>query len=57
MKIFVFKGENGQWYWHIKASNGKIICQSEGYKRKGGAMKAIKSLKLNLSKAMLVIGS
>ena len=24
---------NGQWYFHIKAGNNKIVCQSEGYKR------------------------
>ena len=57
MKIYVFKGENGQWYLHIKSKNNKIICQSEGYQRKGGALKAIKSLKTNLAKAMLVVES
>lgn len=24
---------NHQWYFHIKARNGKIVAQSEGYKR------------------------
>jgi uncharacterized protein YegP (UPF0339 family) len=57
MKVCVFKGEDGQWYWHIKSKNNKIICQSEGYQRKGGALKAVKSLKTNLAKAMLVVES
>lgn len=24
---------NHQWYFHVKARNGKIVAQSEGYKR------------------------
>jgi len=27
----VFKGTDGLWYWHIKAGNGEVIAQSEGY--------------------------
>lgn len=27
------KKKNGQWYWHIRAKNGEIIVQGEGYKR------------------------
>lgn len=57
MKIYIFRGEDGQWYWHVKSKNNKIICQSEGYQRKAGALKAVKSLKVNLSKAMLVVES
>jgi uncharacterized protein len=25
---------NGQWYWHLKARNGEIVAQSEGYTTK-----------------------
>lgn len=41
----LFKSEtDGQWYWNVKARNGKIICQSEGYKTKAGANKGFRSL-------------
>ena len=36
--------KNGQWYWHLKARNGQIICQSEGYKRKAGCLNGIASV-------------
>jgi uncharacterized protein YegP (UPF0339 family) len=35
MKFIYWKSDNdGQWYWHLRASNGKIIAQGEGYRRK-----------------------
>lgn len=42
--IKMFKGDDGQWYWHVKAKNGKIVAQSEGYKTKHGAMNGAKAL-------------
>lgn len=44
-KFFLFEGKNSQWYFHLKASNGKIICQSEGYTRKENALGGIESVK------------
>ena len=38
MNIHVFEGENGQWYFHIKAGNGEIVAQSEGYTVKQSAV-------------------
>jgi uncharacterized protein YegP (UPF0339 family) len=39
-KIHIFKSpENGQWYLHIKARNGEIVLQSEGYKSHQSALK------------------
>lgn len=35
----IFKGEDKQWYWRLVAKNGKIVCQSEGYKRRSQAIK------------------
>lgn len=55
MKIKVFKGMDGQWYWHILASNGKKMCQSEGYKKKATLLKTLKSLKAKLKDAPIVI--
>jgi uncharacterized protein YegP (UPF0339 family) len=33
---------NEQFYFHIKASNGKLVVQSEGYKTKQAAQKTAK---------------
>lgn len=33
------------YYFHLKASNGKIIAQSEGYKTKISCLKGIESVK------------
>ena len=34
-----------QWYWHIRARNGRIIADgSEGYDSKGNALRAVKRL-------------
>lgn len=27
----VFKGKDDQYYWRLKAANGEIVAQSEGY--------------------------
>jgi uncharacterized protein YegP (UPF0339 family) len=45
---------NGNWYWHLIAANGKIICQSEGYKTRAGCIKGIESVKGNAPRAKLV---
>jgi len=39
-----FKGKNGDWYFHLKASNGKLILQSEGYKTRATMRRVINSL-------------
>ena len=33
----VFEGADGQHYWHLKAANGEILAQSEGYDSEGEA--------------------
>lgn len=44
--IHTFKSEeNGQYYFHVKAKNGKIVAQSEGYKSKASLRKGIEALK------------
>ena len=35
--IEVFKDKKGEWRWRVKSRNGKIVAQSEGYKRRKGA--------------------
>ena len=36
--------KNGQWYWRIRAKNGEIIAQGEGYQRKRDAVKIFRTL-------------
>lgn len=33
--------KNGGWYWRVRAKNGHVLCHSETYERKGGALKSI----------------
>ena len=35
----------GSWYWHLKAANGEIIAQSEGYETEQGARKGIAAVR------------
>jgi hypothetical protein len=48
MKFELFKSEkNNKIYFNLKASNGQIILQSQGYADKGGAKNGIESVKKN----------
>jgi hypothetical protein len=41
------KAKDGQYYFHLKASNGQIILASEMYKEKSSAENGIASVKKN----------
>lgn len=41
--IQVFKSK-GQWYFRVRARNGEILCQSEGYKNKKDAYLSIEKI-------------
>lgn len=44
-KLEFFKNKKGQWLWHFKSSNGKIVaCSGESYTRKSAAIKGWNSL-------------
>lgn len=41
----ITQGRDGKWYWHIVASNGKIIADGgEGYCSKSNAKRALRNL-------------
>lgn len=40
----VFEGEDGQHYFHVKADNGQIVAQSEGYTRAEDAERGYQAL-------------
>ena len=42
-----FEGIDGQKYFHLRAGNGEIVLQSEGYQRQAGADNGIASVKTN----------
>lgn len=41
----IWQGGNGNWYFHLKAANNKILLQSEGYSTKRGCLKGIEAIK------------
>jgi hypothetical protein len=44
-KFEIFLGKNDHYYFHLKANNGQIIAQSQGYASKEGARKGIDAIK------------
>ena len=46
-KYQIFKGENNQYYFRLRAENGEIILASEGYVAKDGCENGIESVKEN----------
>ena len=46
---FVVEKYNGEFSWALKASNGQILCQAEGYTSKAGCMYSIETFKRNVS--------
>lgn len=48
LKAYVFQGERAQWYFQIKARNGEIIAQSEGYKQQAMAIKTAKKFNIKI---------
>ena len=40
---------NGEYSWDLKASNGQILCQADGYTTKAGCLNSIESFKKNVT--------
>lgn len=55
LKIQVFKGKDGQWYFRIRSSNAQIIAQSEGYTRRSSVMRIIKTLQRKMGTAQIMV--
>ncbi|MDE6584801.1 MAG: DUF1508 domain-containing protein [Anaeroplasmataceae bacterium] len=45
---YVVEKYDGEFSWDLKASNGQILCQAEGYTSKSGALSSIESFKKNI---------
>jgi len=53
LKIYFFKGENGDWYWRARQSNGKIVAiQGEGLKNKSDSLGAFTNFITKLRKGL-----
>lgn len=37
----VFRGDDGQFYFRVKAANHEVIAESEGYHNKGDAINVL----------------
>jgi len=46
-KFTITKGRDGQFYFNLKAGNGEIILQSQGYTTKASCIDGIQSVKVN----------
>lgn len=40
----VWKAYSGQWYFHIRSRNHKVVAASEGYKSKSDAVKIVERM-------------
>ena len=54
-KYEIFNDKEGKFRFHLRASNGEIICASQGYTAKQGAHTGIASLKENAPSAEIVM--
>lgn len=46
-KYRLYKGKNEKFYFQLKAANGQVILQSQGYASRGGATNGIASVQKN----------
>lgn len=53
-KFEYWKAKNGQWYFRLRAANGKVVCQSEGYTRKHSCLKGMRAIRDALYFAVIV---
>jgi uncharacterized protein YegP (UPF0339 family) len=44
-KFEIFRAVNGQYYFRLKAENGQIVANSEGYTSKQNALAGIAAVK------------
>jgi uncharacterized protein YegP (UPF0339 family) len=44
-KFQVFKGQDDQFYFRLKAANGEIVCASQGYTTKQSCINGIEVIK------------
>jgi uncharacterized protein YegP (UPF0339 family) len=40
-RVKVFKGVDGNWWWHAQAANNKIVARDEGFTERNDAIEAV----------------
>lgn len=53
MKFEIHDSANGQFYWRIVASNGRVLATSETYHNKSDAESAARSVKVSAGSAAI----
>ncbi|TCK01308.1 YegP family protein [Nocardia alba] len=53
-KFELFKDKGGKFRFHLKAGNGEIVLESQGYESKDGAKKGIASIQTNAPDAQVL---
>jgi len=53
-KFVITKDKGGEFRFVLKASNGEVIAQSEGYAAKASALNGIESVRKNAADATVV---
>lgn len=49
MKIYIYREDNGKWYWQAVSKSGRILAISEtGYSRKSSAKEAATLFRYNI---------
>ncbi len=55
MKFVIYRDKKGEWRWHLKARNGRIVAESgEGYKSKAHCRKMVKKIEMGAFSAEIV---
>ena len=54
-KFEVYTDKSGEFRFRLKASNGEIVAQGEGYKAKASCLNGIESVKKNSADAEVVL--
>lgn len=53
-KFEVYQSQNGEYRFRLKAANGEIVAQGQGYTTKSACLNGIESIKTNAASADVV---
>lgn len=51
----IFEDDQGEHRWHLKAGNGEIVCQSEGYQTEDGARRGMVAMTRAAVEALVLV--
>lgn len=53
-ELFKTSSKAEPWRWRLRAANGHIICQSEGYQTRSGCENGIQSMRATVPTAAVI---